>query len=255
MPINYSAWGAIPRGLKEGMNAFQEAKAAAKAEEMAAAQAGKADKQQSFENDLALQKLAIMRQGAAAKVVGRPLGAQTAEEIGDRLAIPTELQRNAADVKANPKLLGPENWLATSVPFLFSERKDVASKVGSIRKLAARAIEGARLTDSDMAYYTKNLPSETDTPKEFDNKTKNLVGLLARATSQRVGSLGKAGFNISGYESDMANLAELGKQTGETGQGNEIDPLVLQQAQEALDDPMAPPEAKARAQEILRGMM
>lgn len=168
--------------------------------------------------EISAQRQAKAQEAAAKKAAGRPLGAQTAEELGDRLAIPAELQRNAADVKANPDLLGPENVLATKIPFAFSERKDVASKVGSIRKLAARAIEGARLTDSDMEYYTRNLPSETDTPQEFENKTNNLIGLLSRATGERVGSLGKAGFDVSGYDSDMQRLGELGKLTGETGQ-------------------------------------
>jgi len=164
------------------------------------------------------------------------------------LAIPSELTQNAADVKAVPDLLGPENAILTKIPFMFSKRKDVASKVGTLRKLAARAIEGARLTDSDMEYYTKNLPSETDTPKEFENKTRNLTGLIARTTGARLDSIGKAGFDISGYESDADKLKELGKQTGETGGQN--DPR-LEMARQALNDPEATPQEKAQAQKLL----
>jgi hypothetical protein len=274
MPTDYSLSHTLPLALREGMKAFQDTKADIAAKKKAQMDAQMAQERQGvmdtrynneqatkasqFDQEMGLkrQMLAATQQEKAAKrAQGRPLGANTAEELGDRLAIPAELQRNAADVKANPKLLGWENNLLTNVPYAFSERKDVASKVGSIRKLAARAIEGARLTDSDMEYYTKNLPSDTDTPQEFQNKTNNLIGLLSRATGERVGSLGKAGFDVSGYDSDMERLGELGKLTGETGrgaqgqqQGQAEDPMSL--AQEIMNDPQASPEDRAWAQSL-----
>lgn len=267
MPTDYTLSNTLPLALREGMRAYQETKAEIAARKAAEAAKIEAAKRQSmmdqryndeqatsasqFDREMRLKErmAGSAAQDRQAKTVkGRPLSVNTAEELGDRLAIPGELQRNAADVKAQPDLLGPENKLLTRIPWAFSQRKDVASKVGSIRKLAARAIEGARLTDSDMEYYTKNLPSETDTPQEFENKTRNLVGLLSRATTSRMGSLGKAGYDISGYESDLANLAEMGKQTGETGVG--ADPR-LEMAKQALNDPEATPEEKAQAKKLL----
>jgi predicted RNA-binding protein with EMAP domain len=270
----WDALGAAAGGGGQFMQAFMAAKQASEAKRMMQAEReAQAQRQamldQRYETEQATkgsqfdQEMEFKRQqlaqseemkrfmaGEAAKkrTSGRPLGAVTAEELGDRLSIPTELQKNAADVNANPSLLGPENFFATKVPFMFAERKDVSSKVGAIRKLAARAIEGARLTDSDMAYYQKNLPSETDTPREFQNKTKNLVGLLSRATSKRVQSLGQAGFDVSGYDSDMEQMKELSKLSGETGLTT--DPRT-EMAKQALNDPEATPEEKAAARRIL----
>jgi hypothetical protein len=264
---DYGAWQGLGNAISTGADAFSKARAARDAAtrqatmdaEAKARQAEmdarydqeRATKDKQWAEEMAYKNKSLaqtQQEKAAKKAAGRPISVNTAEELGDRLAIPSELQQNAADVKGNPNLLGWENNILTKIPFLFHERKDVASKVGTLRKLAARAIEGARLTDSDMDYYTKNLPSETDTPKEFENKTRNLTGLIARTTGARLDSIGKAGFDISGYDSDAAKLKELGKQTGETG--GQSDPR-MEMAKQALDDPEATPQEKAQAKMLL----
>jgi hypothetical protein len=93
MPTNLSQWGAIPRALREGMAAYQEAKKAAqqealleqqRAEQKAgmesklavdAEERAKADKQREFQNKLAMEELGLKRRALDQKGGGLQGGA------------------------------------------------------------------------------------------------------------------------------------------------------------------------------------
>lgn len=73
------------------------------------------------------------------------------------------------------------------------------------------AITGAQASDKEIALLAKNRPTENDTYDVFLKKTKEVRRVGNQVLTRYINNIGKAGYNISGYQDILDNLnSELG---------------------------------------------
>ena len=83
------------------------------------------------------------------------------------------------------------------------------------------AVTGAQASDKEIALLAKNRPTEDDTYDVFIKKTNEVRKIGNQVIKRYITNLGKAGYNISGYQDTLDNLnEELGNLTKK--QGNKI---------------------------------
>ena len=104
-------------------------------------------------------------------------------------------------------------------------------------------ITGAQASDKEIRLLMKNRPTEDDTYDVFMNKTKEVRRVGNEVLTRYINNLGKAGYNVSGYQDTLDSLnQELGglsnnqQQTGKVkvkspdGKTYEIDPSEVDEA-------------------------
>jgi hypothetical protein len=158
------------------------------------------------------------------KDVGKIMPAGEATNLGSADASVEELNqynqllKNVEDISgswtSNP--LG-RFGAAIKEPFQFGETGKRAAQADAARDKAAQVLgtylEGGKLTDADTKKYINMLPSRSDTPDVRDSKVQVLQRLIATRKNAQIGSLGTAGFDVSGMkrlqEPDISKIGLL----------------------------------------------
>ena len=127
-------------------------------------------------------------------------------------------------------LTGPGIGHVGKLNVVSAKRKAFSATRAFLLKNIAMAFEGSKISDKDMKFYEKMVPDVVENKAQFDAMKNSIMDLI---------------------EWRIKSVGETGQDPGSTPKTSGVPDEVLKQAQEALNDPNAPEEVKARARQII----
>jgi hypothetical protein len=139
------------------------------------------------------------------------LNLNTIDDYTDGQNALTLLDDLETSLSLNEGITGPIASLGRFNPYSESQRALIA-KINAVKQRIGTSLEGGVLRKEDENKYKKILPLISDTPKVAAEKIKNLRSMISGVLYRSITNYKRAGYEVSGFESDLAGYKELQKQ-------------------------------------------